>query len=499
MVALGIALVSFVINVAMIEKYHTAVFYLPVTRIWEILLGTALAWAATFRPQLLQDRAAKHANWLASSGVALLVIALVNLERSSMFPGWWALLPTLGTCLLIAAPGAWFNRRVLSSRPMVLIGLISYPLYLWHWPLLSLLRISERATDLTIAAALATAFVLAWATWHWVERPIRAQHPGKLPATALSAGVAAIGIAGLAGFLALIQPRSSSYPGIEELVAARTTPAFPGPNLQALEARYDTFHRQGTSSRTVLFIGDSNTQQYYPRVDRLLTEHPRSTPSVVFATLSGCPPFPAAREDHHAYCDGFLERTLAYARRPAVESIVLAAEWLGYFEAHRRYDWHVLAGGKRHSMLLGGPGVATAFASLEQYIAELKATGKPLYLVLPMPTAAQFDPRRMVVRHLGSAGFEIHAPVVSRAEIERRNAPVTARLREIAGKYAVATIDPVGWLCAEQTCPARTAAGMPVYQDARHLNPHYVRAEVRFLDAILLRTPGGQRELASLQ
>jgi peptidoglycan/LPS O-acetylase OafA/YrhL len=498
-VALGAAGLSFLINVVMIRKYQTAVFYLPVTRIWEILLGAALAWYTAFRPQL-QVRWARHANWLSLIGMALLVSALASVERSSLFPGWWALLPTLGTCLLIAAPESWFNRHVLGSRPMVFVGLISYPLYLWHWPLLSMLRIANRANHLSIAAALLCAFVLAWLTWRWVERPIRARQPGTLTAAGLSTAVAAMGLAGLAGFLVLVQPRSATYPQINDIIAATTTTAFAGPYLRRLDPHQESLQRHAAGTRTVLFIGDSNAQQYYPRIERLLLEHPKTAPSVLFATHGGCPPFPDIRDDHHAYCSDLLEHALVQARRPEVDTIVLAASWLGYFQPQPRFNWHVRAGDQRQSILLGQPGFAKGFDSLEKLLRPLHATGKRLYLVLPIPTGTKFDPRRMVRRHLGSPAFEVIAPKVLRVDIEREQAPVTTRLHEMASRYDITLIDPVPSLCPDQICPTQTATGMPIYQDAAHLNPLHVREAIHYLDPILLEDPlPPGRELAALK
>lgn len=77
----------------------------------------------------------------------MIAIALGLLNKKAAFPGWWAVLPTIGTCLVISAgPGAWLNRKFLSSRPVVWVGLISYPLYLWHWLLLSFAWIARGKT-----------------------------------------------------------------------------------------------------------------------------------------------------------------------------------------------------------------------------------------------------------------------------------------------------------------------------------------------------------------
>ena len=75
----------------------------------------------------------------------MIAVAVFLINESMVFPGWWALLPCCGTFLVVSAgPNAWLrNRRVLSNRLLVGIGLMSYPLYLWHWPLLSFARITK--------------------------------------------------------------------------------------------------------------------------------------------------------------------------------------------------------------------------------------------------------------------------------------------------------------------------------------------------------------------
>jgi len=122
------------------------------------------------------------ANLKASAGVLLIAAAVFGLSRTWAFPGWWALLPTIGAFLVISAgPDAWPNRHVLSHRFVVLLGLISYPLYLWHWPLLSFAHIygsAEPSGGMRAAAALLSV-LLAWLTYTFVERPVRNSVSGK--------------------------------------------------------------------------------------------------------------------------------------------------------------------------------------------------------------------------------------------------------------------------------------------------------------------------------
>ena len=144
-----VAVISFGLNVAIVQNHPVATFYLPATRFWELMLGALLA-VTTPRQKLGPLGPAR--NVVAFAGAGLIGIGLVTVSQRDLYPGWWALLPTLGTALLIAAgERAAINRSILSSRLLVGIGLISYPLYLWHWPLFSFARIIEGGASPPVA------------------------------------------------------------------------------------------------------------------------------------------------------------------------------------------------------------------------------------------------------------------------------------------------------------------------------------------------------------
>jgi len=150
----------------------TADFYSPLTRFWELAIGAMVAYVTLYRPGF----ASRHRPLLAWAGILLTIAGMLVLQPDYTFPGAWALLPTVGTALLIlAGASAPCNRLVLAAAPLVWIGLISYPLYLWHWPLLSLARILEGATPsvTTRIWVIAASVVLAWATYRFVELPLR--------------------------------------------------------------------------------------------------------------------------------------------------------------------------------------------------------------------------------------------------------------------------------------------------------------------------------------
>jgi peptidoglycan/LPS O-acetylase OafA/YrhL len=188
---LGVA--SFVLNVALIGPDPIATFYLPFTRAWELLAGAGLAcgWS-----QIRHTPAAS--NLRAAAGILLIAIAAGVLDSKSAFPGWWALLPVAGAALMLSAPMAWGCQRLLASTAMVRIGLISYPLYLWHWPLLVFSGIVKFAplTLLERALIVGLSFALAWLTYQLIEIPFRFGRPTRLRIATLCSGMALVTVAG---------------------------------------------------------------------------------------------------------------------------------------------------------------------------------------------------------------------------------------------------------------------------------------------------------------
>src|SRR5258707_3234889 len=133
LITLMVALMSFAVNVVTVHTDTAAAFYSPLSRIWELMIGGLLCYFRPPRASLTR----RSLNWPAICGILLIGISVTSMNREMPLPGWLALLPTTGACLAIAAgPDAWLNRNLLSNPPMTWVGLISYPLYLWHWPLL---------------------------------------------------------------------------------------------------------------------------------------------------------------------------------------------------------------------------------------------------------------------------------------------------------------------------------------------------------------------------
>lgn len=182
-----IALASFGISLHNSYANPDAAFYLPASRVWELLIGGLIA---TFyvRPIL----STRLCDAISIAGALLICASMIIIEDGMRFPGWAALAPTMGAAMIIiAGPTAIINRLVLCSRPFVFIGLISFPLYLWHWPLLSIAWLIDAPSRLERLALVAIAIVLSIATYRAVELPAkRFKYKGRLSIAMLLVGLA---------------------------------------------------------------------------------------------------------------------------------------------------------------------------------------------------------------------------------------------------------------------------------------------------------------------
>jgi peptidoglycan/LPS O-acetylase OafA/YrhL len=487
-----VAAVSFVLNVTAMASDPMASFYLPSCRLWELSIGGALAYVQLHHreesrqadPRLSFNAAFRRSQHVLSLiGAALLMASYTRLDAGMPFPGWWALAPSSGALLLIGAgPRSWVNRYVLARPVLVFVGLISYPLYLWHWPLLELASLVEWPAFVrpaTTALAVGAAVILAFLTYRYLERPIRFSANKTRPALVLCTAMILCGSIGYMTFSGRIPPYSYSQ-GVAPFVRAATEDYWPPGHHNVRQAWVKVgFFRLGSGRRHVLFIGDSNMQQYYPRIARILADHPSNSHSAVFAVRGMCAL--GAVEivgQFRAACQEHLQDAVRYANDPNVDTVVIGGTWYLYFVDFP--DTQFGAAGPLK------PGTDRALDSLERVVAAWVRHGKRVYLVLNMPVGISLDPREMIRRTLLPPAFriDIHSP--ARAAIDAALGPIDARLERLARETGATVIDPVPSLCNATSCPAITPDGEPMYHDANHLRPSYVRDSVHFLDETIL-------------
>jgi hypothetical protein len=289
-----VAITSFALNLRGINQSLVATFYSPQTRFWELLSGSLLAWLSLYGKNILICSGGQHAsnraiaNVISWIGLLLIVVGFWVINKGLKYPGGFALVPVLGTLLLLlAGPKAWINHTILSNRLFVGVGLISYPLYLWHWPLLSFAHMLEgKVPSLAVrSSAVALSVAFAWITYKFIEEPIR-NRKNNSKVLILTVLMTAVGFAGLLTYLNDGLPFRNKE--IEQnLMQLKFAEKFYSNEIG--RNSYPDFHgfyayQSKIGSPTVMFLGDS-------LVNRLIMGLSATNTSDVFLNLSngGCP------------------------------------------------------------------------------------------------------------------------------------------------------------------------------------------------------------------
>jgi peptidoglycan/LPS O-acetylase OafA/YrhL len=463
----GIAAVSFALNLWLTFAQPAAAFYLPATRFWELLAGALLAFFAQGKPQTGD-------NLKAAAGALLLGAGLLLIDDKRAFPGAWALLPVAGTALIIrAGPQAWINRSLLASRPLVYVGLISYPLYLWHWPLLAYARIvegGEPGAGVRLGLA-ALSIVLACLTYELVEKNIRfAQRPAmrRLSVPGLALSMAAAGVLGVLALHNALPPQSASLPLVRHISSASTDWDYGGDRVIP-----------GDTRRAVLFFGDSHMQQYWPRIEKIVSQRDAPVRSVIFSTHGGCAPVPAI-ERRGQECSAFVDAGFALARRAEIETVVLAGSWVGFIH---RGDYYRVGDPRATPLKLLTPETEWVLENFAASLRDLVQRGKRVVIVLSSPRGDALDPKSAICRD--GMTVQVCAPLtgVPRAKLAALTTPIDERLRRIAAAVGASVIDPADWLCSASHCPSADEGGRPLYKDASHVRASVARERFSAVDS----------------
>jgi peptidoglycan/LPS O-acetylase OafA/YrhL len=476
-------------NVSRIAGHPVSTFFLPHTRFWELLLGGMIAFISMQQaapragsvgkqlplPGIAESNVVRWidqghiANVLGFSGLGIVAGSIIGLSSRGQFPGWWAVAPVSGACLIIlGGPTSWLNKHVLSRAALVEIGKISYPLYLWHWPLLALTRIVEGGDPGPFwkCIAVGVSFPLAWLTYRLVEIPVRFRwaYPKK-PAVLMAIAL----ITGATGYWTNQQ---SGYP--ERLIGrVNNSEIFnwgsryenPACRQQYPDFKGDFCNLQRTGLPTVLLFGDSHAMALNLGLSQALVD-----PKENLLNLAGsaCIPFVDAKYDSSGrtlrapyWCRDVINNILSLAEsQDSIRTVILAS--------HGAY-------GKRSEYENPSPSESAEYRAhlesiMQSTFLRLKAKGKRVIFIVDIP-ALEIDPRLCGK----TRPFRLNASSekdcsVRRRDFDEQRSDYRALLSSVFAAFPeVKVFDASSLLCTGEVCSGMQD-GKILYLDKTHLS-----------------------------
>ncbi len=455
----SVATVSFAWCLAWMQSHPNVNFYAPMTRAWELLLGAIAAHAQWKGPA--RDWANELAAWVA---LVVLATCMAWFDRESAHPGLVTLVPCIATLLLLVTGAARDTSvsRLLRLRPLVFTGLISYSLYLWHAPVLSLSRYwtMQEFSAVQLASLLVALYLLAAASWRYVEQPLRTRRwlRSNRAFGSVFAGATALLLA-----TGLVMWRSHGLPNRFDAEVELLT-ELPAPIPREVGAcmtlapdriatgQLCTFG-SANAARSVLLWGDSHALMLLPAFRSL---HDGQT-QLCFAAHSSCRPLLGHAELPSALrrqtrelteCAQFNEAMAAAIGRLAPDVVVLS----GY--------WNLLD--------TTGSVQASLAQSLDATLSALHAAGPGVCVALDVPTQREAVPYMLAMAHRrGLPEDGLHLTLAQ--AIEQQSGPdAVFDAARAAGRIAV--MDPKPALCGSGVCRLRGSEGRPLYIDSNHLS-----------------------------
>ena len=476
-------LVSFAASVWAVSREPDKAFFLLPMRAWELLAGSMLA---------VMPVPARRASPMLAQGVSLLslgliMVAVFGYDDRTAFPGAAALLPVLGVVGLIWANGqqpTWAG-RLLGSRVLVGIGLISYSWYLWHWPVLVFGKYASifGLSSWELVALFVVSLVLGYASWRFVEGPFRERRLLAGRRSILVAGflgLASLGLVGKSlvwsdGFASRLPPQALQY------AQARTwSPTL----MSCLSDDKKDPHRKlchfgppANSARAIVW-GDSHASALIPALKDGASKYDFS---ITQAGYAGCLPF--YRKENTPGCSAFNERVTRLLSQEQFSDVVLVARWSLYVYGQHSGD----TGASIHDPETGKYDRAIAerlfSEGLRALVQQLRAGGHRVWLIKEVPLQDFNVPYRL--SRLAMLGRPTDREGLPLAEHVQRQAYISSVFAQIAAADSgVQLLDPAPTLCAANGWCRVELGGQSLYTDDNHLSSVGTRYVEGFLEPL---------------
>ena len=491
-ITIFVAIASFVLNIKGIKQDMVATFYSPQTRFWELLCGSSLAWITLYKKNAFSNLKHKLNYWLSRAiysekresedktllnvlsfvGLLLLAYGFFHIHKEFSFPGKWALVPVLGAVLIISAgSNAWVNSTILSNQVAVWFGLISFPLYLWHWPILSFARIveSEVPSRNIRLAAVVLSIVLAWVTYKFVERPLRFGNYSKLKVTLLVVLMVTVGYIGYNTFERNGLPFRKALLNVSAPIE-RLGDDNPDLHKSCLDyygisdnIRYCRVSIYDNKRPHIALIGDSHAASLYSGLSKQLMKNNEGLLLMGGRLFIDVAFYQEGNQFEVGVYKGGILATNFIARQSEIDTVIMVSRGPGYIKSNSNY------------YLISDPTIKDRKKIFEigmrKTLDLMVANNKKILFFLDNPDEIGFDPEKCKDKRPLTTirKFDCSIP---RAHFDARQKEYRDLVLEVLNDYpSVILFDQAAYLCDESSCKFKDASSV-LYGDGDHFSVH---------------------------
>lgn len=446
---LPVIALSFALSVLATERWANANFYLSVTRAWELLLGSLLALGAfpALRSRLLREVEAL-------AGIALIAWAVFAFSQTTPFPGVNALYPCVGAALVIHAGerGSTLIGRILSLRPIVFVGLISYSLYLWHWPFIVFAKYYniDPLSAWQMVGVIALSFLVAIVSWRFIEQPFRKKRPVFNRRTLFPATASVMSCAVAFGMLGHVsQGWSSRLP--QDVLKVSSYASDSSPLREECHSDSDNWipfeekcvYGANTPPEFVIW-GDSYAVELAVQMGIVSRQYGRSTMHISYSL---CPPALGMEVDTRPDC---LKHNDYVMENITNSSTISAVFLIANYEFYTNDDM-----------------VDDFLAGFRESVTRIIEAGKDVVLIYPIPVPEHRVPHALA-RYMLS-GAEPSEYTIDMQSFIRTNLGMFRFLNSLGTRPEIHRMYPHDYLCDEYACMTNNNDGV-FYFDDHHLS-----------------------------
>jgi len=449
-------------------------YYLIFSRAWELFFGSIIAFISLRKLHAVRSRM----ELLSIFGLAMITYSVVSFDDKIPYPGFYTLVPVLGTCLIIVfADSKSFVGRILSHKILVFVGLISYSLYLWHHPLFAFLRLKSigEPSAYLFTVAVSSTFILAFLTWKYVERPFR-DKVRVTKASIFQSTVASIAIFFSVGLI------GHFYKGFESRfdMPSYTDSIKFSPKRKECHSEVEKYLRPSEACKyfgehiTWASFGDSHTvEPAYALAKRLESYNE----GLVHLSFSACPPS-LLFEVKLPGCTKWIKESLNYlVNTKTVKNILLGFRYSAYLYGDQLNLYPSLPDinpGIHFSNVSRQLDAEEAreiyWKSFESIVSTLIEAGKNIYIIYPIPELpVDINKAVMPFSVLGKTTMLDLDSTTSARYYLSRNEFIIRKLDSLSYSENLHAIKPFEIICNEEFCPA-VKGGNALYFDDNHLS-----------------------------